>query len=76
MGITKKNQGNCRVCVVRSRPTCMVLDLDGELLQVLVMLHVLVDSLADEFGTVFAVLLFPFGILLLSCFLCLLLFGC
>ena len=54
----------------------MVLDLDGELLQVLVMLHVLVDSLADEFGTVFAVLLLPFGILLLSCFLCLLLFGC
>lgn len=54
----------------------MVLDLDGELLQVLVMLHVLVDSLADEFGTVFAVLLFPFGILLLSRLLCLLLLGC
>ena len=54
----------------------MILDLDGELLQVLVVLHVLIDSLADEFGSIFTVLLLPLGILLLSCLLCLLLWGC
>jgi hypothetical protein len=53
----------------------MILDLDGELLQILVVLHVLVHSLADELGTIFAVLLLPLGIFLLPSLLRLLLFG-
>ena len=53
----------------------MVLDLDGELLQVLVVLHILVDSFADEFRTLFAILLLPCGVILLPGCLRLLLFG-
>lgn len=52
----------------------MVLDLNSELLQVLIVLHVLVNSLADELRTVFTVLLLPCGIVLFIRGLCLLLF--
>ena len=43
----------------------MILDLDSELLQILVVLQVLIDSLADELGTLLSVLLFPRGVVLL-----------
>jgi hypothetical protein len=41
------------------RPTFVVLDLDGELLQILVVLNVLVNRFADELGALLAVLLLP-----------------
>jgi hypothetical protein len=43
----------------------MVLDLDSKLLQILVVLQVLVDSFADELGTLLSVLLFPCSVVLL-----------
>ena len=43
----------------------MVLDLDSELLQIFVVLQVLIDSLADELGTLLSVLLSPCGVVLL-----------
>ena len=74
--IEKRKQGNRRIFVVVSRPTFAVLDLDGELLQVLVMLHVFVNSLTDEFRAIFAVFLLPLSVFLLRGLLSLLLFGC
>ena len=57
----------CRifVIVIVLRPTFVVLDLDGELLQVLVVLNVLVNSFADNLGALLAVLLLPRSIVLL-----------
>lgn len=54
----------------------MVLDLNSKLLQVLVVLHVLVYSLADEFRAGFTILLLPLCVFLLISFLRLLLSGC
>ena len=61
--------------IVKLRPTFMVLDLDGELPQVLIVLHILINCLANELGTVFAVFLLPLGVFLLFGLLSLLLCG-
>lgn len=71
----KRKQGNLYTFVVVSRPTFVVLDLDGELLQILVVLHVLVNSLTNELRTIFTVLLPPLGVFLLLGLLRFLLYG-
>jgi hypothetical protein len=43
----------------------VILDLDGELLQVLVVLNIFVDSFADDLSALLAVLLLPRSIVLL-----------
>lgn len=49
------------------------LNLDGELLHVLVILHVGFNGLLNDLGSFFAILLSPFSIELLIALLCLLL---
>lgn len=75
VGVSKAGvqQGNRHIFVVWSRPTFLVLDLDGKLLQVFVVLHVLVNGFANELRALLAVLLLPCSVILLVRGLCLLL---